>query len=345
MAARPPIPAFRSHPLVRGGHAQTIVGAYLPHALKLASPTVDHRLTMPDGDVLVMHDNCPARWSPGDRVVLLIHGLGGGHHSPYCVRMAARLGERGVRTFRLDQRGCGAGVDLARYPGHAGRSEDAAAALQRIAELCPGSPVSAIGYSLGGNIVLKLAGECGAQPPAGLDQVAAVCPPIDLSVCSANIGQGSNWIYDRTFIKSLMRLVEARATQSPEFYERTPLLPRPKRLFEFDDPITAPLSGFANAAEYYAKCSASPLLSRIEVPTLIIAAADDPLIPAAIFARTQRSSAVELHVAEGGGHLGFLAARSRDPDRRWLDWRLLDWLAMAPVKPKQVHPAVGTNRE
>lgn len=321
------IPAFRPHPLVRGRHAQTVLGAYVPHRFKL-SGTRDYRIEMPDGDVLVMHDNLPTNWTPGSRVVLLIHGLGGGHHSPYCVRLAARLVERGVRCFRLDQRGCGAGQDLARYPGHAGRSEDAAAAIDRIAQLCPGSPVSAIGYSLGGNIITKLAGERAGDLPGGLDCVAAVCPPIDLSRCAVNISEGFNWIYDRTFIRTLTRVVEARATQSPEFYAQTPVFPRPRRLEEFDDRFTAPLSGFNGAKEYYARCSAAPLLTRIDVPTLILAAVDDPLIPAKIFDAPPASSAVQIHVAEGGGHLGFLARRGSDADSRWLDWRLLEWLGV-----------------
>jgi predicted alpha/beta-fold hydrolase len=320
-------PTFRPHPLVRGGHAQTLVGAYLPHGGKLTG-TVDHRIEMPDGDVLVLHDNRPAVWQPGERVVLMIHGLGGAHHSPYCERLALRLTERGVRTFRLDQRGCGAGVNLARYPGHAGRSEDATAAIERVAQLCPGSPVSAIGYSLGGNIILKLAGECGASPPGGLDQVAAVCPPIDLRYCARSISRGFNWVYDRAFIRSLTRLVEARATQSPEFYEKIPLRPRPYKLEEFDNRITAPLSGFRDSAHYYEVCSSAPLLTQIAVPTLILSAADDPLIPADMFETTPHSSAVQIHVASSGGHLGFLAAKNGDPDRRWLDWRLMEWMGV-----------------
>lgn len=320
-------PSFRPHPLIRGGHAQTVLGAYLPHRLSLSN-TADHRIEMPDGDVLVMHDDAPPNWTAGSRVVLLIHGLGGGHHSPYCVRLAARLLEHNVRCFRLDQRGCGAGATLARYPGHAGRSEDATAAIERIAQICPGSPVSVIGYSLGGNIALKLAGECGAHPPGGLDRVAAVCPPIDLARCSTNIGKGFNWIYDRTFIRALTTVVESRALQMPEFYAQTPVFPRPRKLLEFDDRFTAPLSGFAGAAEYYAKCSSAPLLPRIELPTLIVAAMDDPLIPVAIFEKVARDRCVSLQIASGGGHLGFIARRGGDPDRRWLDWRLLEWLGL-----------------
>jgi predicted alpha/beta-fold hydrolase len=320
-------PPFVPHPLIRGGHAQTIVGAYWPLRFPLTG-TVNHHIEMPDGDVLVLHDDRPVNWSPGQRVALLIHGLGGGHDSPYCARMAGRLFARGVRTFRLDQRGCGAGVKLARYPGHAGRSEDARAAVDLIAEVCPGSPVSAIGYSLGGNIVLKLAGECGDQPPGGLDQIAAVCPPIDLARCCNHIGQGPNWIYDRSFLRRLMTLIESRASESPEFYAQTPLLPRPRRLYEFDDRFTARLSGFAGAADYYARCSAAPLLRDICLPTLIIAAKNDPLIPAAIFDGPERSESIDLYLAGGGGHLGFIARGGIDPDHRWLDWRLLEWLAL-----------------
>jgi predicted alpha/beta-fold hydrolase len=320
-------PPFVPHPLVRGGHAQTIVGAYWPLRLPLTG-TVNHKITMPDGDVLVLHDDQSATWQPGQRAVLLIHGLGGGHDSPYCARMAARLVERGVRTFRLDQRGCGAGAKLARYPGHAGRSEDARAAIEQIALLCPGSLVSAIGYSLGGNIVLKLAGECGDQPPGGLDQIAAVCPPIDLARCCDHIGQGPNWMYDRSFLRRLMAVIESRASESPEFYVQTPLSPRPRKLYEFDDRFTAPLSGFAGGADYYARCSAAPLLKNIRLPTLIIAAKDDPLIPAAIFDGPERSESIDLYVAGGGGHLGFIARGGADSDRRWLDWRLLEWLGL-----------------
>lgn len=318
--------SFRPHPLVRGGHLQTIVGAYLPHPARLQG-TVNHQIPLPDGDRLILHDDAPPSWTQGNRVVLLVHGLGGCHESPYCLRLAQKLHQHGIRSFRLDLRGCGAGYALARHPGHAGRSEDARAAIEMIASLCPGSPVSAIGYSMGGNIVLKLAGECGAQPPGGLDRVAAVCPPIDLSYCSQNMTRGLNWIYDQTFIRSLTQLVERRRRELPELAaDLGPLVPPPRRLFEFDDRFTAPRSGYSGAAEYYARCSSAPLLHCIDLPTLIITAADDPLIPVEMFERAERSTAVALHIAESGGHLGFVARRGVDPDRRWLDWRLLEWV-------------------
>lgn len=315
-------PPFRPHLLVRGGHAQTIIGAYLPHPARTAQ-TKQHRIVLEDGDQLVLHEDTPDAWTAGSRVVLQIHGLGGSHESPYMQRLAARLLERGVRNFRLDLRGYGAGYALAKHPGHAGRSEDAAAALRQIATLCPGSPVTVIGYSLGGNITLKLLGEVGEHPPGGLDRAIAVCPPIDLSRCSENIKSGLNQVYDRTFVRSLMTLVNRRRRELPHFAEEALLSPAPRTLLEFDDRYTAIKSGFSGAVEYYARCSSLPLLTNIRVPTLIIAAADDPLIPASIFADLSASSAVQLHIAPSGGHLGFIGRSGADPDRRWLDWRLL----------------------
>ncbi len=318
-------PNFRPHPLVRGGHAQTVLGAYLPHGAR-ENGSQQHRVALDDGDVLVLHDDCPANWSPGNRAVLLLHGLGGCHGSPYMLRLALKLNAVGVRAFRLDQRGCGAGFALAKHPGHAGRSEDARAALETIAELCPDSPVSLIGYSLGGNIALKLAGECGDHPPGHLDSVLAVGPPIDLQHCCEHMQTGLNWLYDRTFIRTLVALVKRRHRELPELAHDRPLVPPPKWLVDFDDRYTAPRSGFKDARDYYARCSSAPLLLQIDVPTLIVTAADDPLIPVAMFETAARSPAVDLYIADSGGHLGFFAKAGSDPDRRWLDWRLVEWV-------------------
>ncbi|HTN76560.1 MAG TPA: alpha/beta fold hydrolase [Pirellulaceae bacterium] len=320
---------FQPHPLIRGGHAQTILGAYLPHQQRL-SATQRQLITLPDGDQLVLHDDCPPSWQPDQRAVLLIHGLGGSHASPYMVRIAAKLFARGVRCWRLDMRGFGAGYALAKHPGHAGRSEDVRATIEAIAQHCPHAPLSAIGFSLGGNIVLKLAAESGDHPPGTLDSIAAVCPPIDLSASSQNIKRGMNFVYDRAFVKALLTMLRRRRSELPHFADEAPLLPRPRNLLEFDDRYTAPKSGFLSAADYYAQSSSGPLLARITLPTLIVAAADDPLIPARIFDPALLSPAIDLQITAGGGHLGFVGVAGVDPDRRWLDWRLLEWAQNQP---------------
>jgi predicted alpha/beta-fold hydrolase len=258
----------------------------------------------------------------------LIHGLSGSHASPYVTRAGEKLNARGARTFRMDLRGCGAGATLAQRPMHAGRSEDAAAAVKQIASLCPTSPVFVIAFSMGANIALKMAGEMSDRAPAVLQAVLAVAPPIDLAATCRNISLGVNVLYDRSFVRALLRMMETRRQALPEAHH-IELPRRPNRIWEFDDLVTAPLAGFTGAEDYYARSSSAPLLPAIRVPTLIVAAADDPLVPVRQFEEATYSPAVTLHITEHGGHVGYLGADGSDPDRRWLDWRLIeqiDWL-------------------
>ena len=317
-------PPFRPHPLVRGGHAQTLAGVYLRH--DGAPETAERRLlTLPDGDRLVLHDDLPPDWRPSRRVALLIHGLSGSHASGYMRRTAAKLVARGVRAVRLELRGCGAGRGLAILPYNAGRSDDAARAIDFIAALAAGSPVTVIGFSLGGNIALKLLGELGAERCGGLDSGVAVCPPIELATCSRNIGRLSNRAYDRHFVRTLTAgLAELRRLR-PE--APGTLLPRQARSLEdFDDLYTAPVSGYGGVENYYRLASSKPLLGAIRRPTLVIAAADDPLIPRSIFAGLPANDAVRYCEAPSGGHLGFVGRSGIDADRRWLDWRIVEWV-------------------
>ncbi len=319
------LPGFVPHRLFRGGHAQTIAGAYWP-GRPIRYRATQHIVNLPDGDQLVAHDDCPDVWRPGDRAALLIHGLAGNHLSGYMRRGAQRLAARGVRVFRLDLRGCGAGFALARWPYHSGRSEDAAAVLKFLAGICPGSPVTLIGFSLGGNITLKLLGELGDRACGGLDSGIAVCPPIDLAACSQRISSRQNRYYDEHFVRMLSRSVRKRRrlrADVPALREQ----PRVRTLAEFDDAYTAPVSGFGTAANYYALASSRPLVPMIRRSTLIIAADDDPMIPGELFVDLPRSDWVQTHITRGGGHLGFIGRRNGDRDRRWLDWRIVDWIA------------------
>jgi hypothetical protein len=260
-----------------------------------------------DGDVIILHDDCPSGWQPGDRAALLIHGLAGCHESRYMERIAHKLGARGVRSFRLDLRGCGAGVGLSRLPYHSGRSEDAAAAIGAVARLAPDSPVTLVGFSLGGNITLKLAGELADRSCGNLD---------------------SNRIYDRYFVRLLMRQIEGHRRLLPKAVAA--LFARPPRsLWEFDDAFTAVTCGFGTADNYYAKASSLPWLADIRLPTLIVSARDDPMIPPDALARASLPGCVRLHMSDHGGHLGFVGRGGQDADRRWMDWRVVDWVLAA----------------
>ncbi len=261
-------------------------------------------------------------------------------------RIAAKLNDLGLRTFRKDLRGCGAGAALARRPYHSGRSDDAASTSQFIARLCPDSPTTIIGFSLGANIVFKLLGEIGGGLCGGLDSGVAICPPVDLMACSKNLGRWSNRIYDAHFVSNLWRAARSRFIDDQSANRRNNGLNnglknsdhfqfpsrRPGRLYEFDDVYTAPISGFRDAEDYYRTCSSGQFVPAIRKPTLAIAAADDPMIPARLFDRVAWPSCVQFHMAAGGGHLGFVGRRGVDPDCRWMDWRVVEWVgALRPL--------------
>jgi len=225
----------------------------------------------------------------------------------------------------MDLRGCGAGEHLAKFPVHAGRSEDVAAALAHVMETCPNSPVFLVGFSMGANLVLKLLGELGSQRPDHLAGAMAVAPPIDLVTCARNMERGINCLYNRSFLRTLLRTANERRQRVPAELA-PPLSPRPITLREFDHRFTAPLAGFASAEEYYERASSAPLLKNIEVPTVVLTAADDPIVPVQPFESASYSPLAKLVVVPSGGHLGFFGKSGLDPDRRWLDWRIVDWV-------------------
>jgi uncharacterized protein len=332
-------PPFRPHPLVRGGHMQTIVGSYLPSRVTLQSTL--HQVPLADGDAIALHEDraedvptCQeerGRQECPPQIAILLHGLAGCHQSAYMLRCSAKLLAGGARVFRMDLRGCGAGIGLARQPLHAGRSEDAAAALDYVSRQFPGSPIHLVGFSMGANIVLKLAGELGEAAPACLASVTAVSPPIDLYACTRHIQRGFSRVYDRRFVRALIQHVGQRQSLLPEALFR-PLVPTPTRLIDFDSLFTAPLAGFADVYDYYTRASSSPLLARIAVPTLIITAASDPIVPVASFERASYSSTTQLHIAPCGGHLGFVGIPRLDPDVRWIDWRIVEWITSQPPR-------------
>ncbi len=328
------IPPFRPHAVFAGGHRQTLAGAFFPGAL-LVERGEPRRVELDDGEAVVVHDDCPGGWRTGGPAAVLVHGLAGCHRSGYLVRIAAKLNGRGVRTFRMDLRGAGAGAALAVKPYHGGCSDDVRAVVRFVEQLCSGSPITLLGFSLGGNIVLKLLGEAPERVPAAVVRAAAVNPPIDLEESVVSLSRWSLRAYDRYFVRLLLRRLSDRQLLRPDApWGRFPTCPDlfaqpPRRLFDFDDRYTAPASGFQDAHDYYNRCSSEQYLSNIRVPTLLLAARDDPLIPVSMFERLTTTNnlppSIRLHIAEGGGHLGYVARRNNDPDARWLDWRMVEW--------------------
>lgn len=324
------IPDFVPHPLLRGGHRQTIAGAYLWRRCPYLAQ--QHQVRLADGDQLVLHDDCPDHWGPGKRVAVLVHGLAGCHASGYMARVAHKLARRGCRVFRLDQRGCGAGVELARCTFHAGRTEDLRVAAERIEQLAPRSPIVLVGFSLGASIVLKLLATSPDRLPLQLSAAVAVAPPINLETCSRRIGEGLNRAYDRTFVKSLMQVLRQRVSTLPDTASPS-LHPPPRSLYEFDARFTAPLGGFADVKDYYRRCSAHSDLPNINLPTCILTSADDPLVPVQSFHEASYSATTRLFITKAGGHLGYLGRRvsaaQSDDDWHWMDWRVIQWVESA----------------
>ena len=319
-------PDFKSHSLIRGGHLQTIFS--VGRTEKPPPGTVQHRIELPDGDSIVLHENCPAAWKKRDASLLLVHGLSGCHGSPYMIRLANRFVKQGWRVFRMDMRGCGAAWGLAQQLSHAGRSDDLVVGLNEVAVLTSDGPMHAVGVSLGANQLLRAVGRIGAgldTRPAWLERlqrIAVVAPPLDLLACSENMQRPSRQIYNRYFIRQLLDRIPKRVAQRPDF-RQIMAGPRPKTLRDLDDRITAPLSGFAGASEYYGIASSCHVASANEVTTLVIAAANDPIVPVTCFTQPQQpfSAGTQLLVASGGGHNGFIGPKKVS----WLDGVLESW--------------------
>ena len=317
---------FKSLPFLSGGHRQTLV-AYLIKGKRRPYRAIQHFLDVDETDQTVLHDDCPPGWKPTDPVVLMLHGLAGCHGSDYMVRIAGKLNERGVRTFRMDHRDCGAAVGRSRRPYHSGISQDLLAAWQTVGSLCPGSPGAVVGFSMSANILLKTAGTCGwsLDDPASPRCAVAVNPPIDLEQCSRALHRRQNRVYVKHFVDLLVKSVERRLLKFPSAPKPLWKIP-PRTLREFDDLYTAPASGFSGVSDYYTRCSANQFIESIRIPTLILTAEDDPMIPPDPFRELPVVDGVTVHIAPSGGHMGYLGCKADDPDRRWMDWRVIGWL-------------------
>ncbi|MDF1660994.1 MAG: alpha/beta fold hydrolase [Planctomycetota bacterium] len=292
---------------------------------KSGFPTTERRiLTLSDGDAIVLHDDCPRSWQAGQRCALFVHGLGGDHQSTIVSRMAWKLFAQGIRTFRIDLRLCGAALLTCRWPNHAGRAKDVQEAAQFIEQLCPESAISVIGISMGGNITLQLLSMLSETGYGAVDSGVAICPPIDIQQTVDRRNWG-NYFYEQYFLNLLYN----RFLKTREKLHHGPKITfkrRPSTVREHDENFTVPLCEFDSANHYYESASSCYGLPKIAVPTLIIAARDDPLVPPEPLENAILSSATELVMTEKGGHLGFISRLGVDDDTRWVEWRIIEWL-------------------
>jgi uncharacterized protein len=315
-------PTFRPLPFLSNPHVQTILGSFYAGRTR-PLPVRFCTLRLPDGDRLALCDSKPANWKPGGWMVLMAHGLAGDHRASYLGRLAAHLLPHGVRAVRMDLRGAGRGISLARGVYNGGCSDDVRAVVAEMRRWDPQARIVLAGFSLSGNIMLKLAGEAADRPVPGLQAVAALGPPIDLERCSDLINLPFNRIYDRHFARLLIRQVR----QQRRFFPDLPMFtfPRDPTLRQFDDIYTAPRGGFASAVDYYRRSSSWPLIPRIQIPALLMTARDDPFIAVEAFEQLPKLDNVEVRIVPTGGHLGFIGLDGRG-GVRWAEPQLAEWI-------------------
>jgi predicted alpha/beta-fold hydrolase len=309
-------------PLFRNPHLATLAGNFWrrpPVEARWPVEAVIYR-TEPDVQVLV-HEQRPAGEIKGE--VVLVHGLEGSSASGYALSMAYAALERGFAVHRFNLRGCGGTEHLALSSYHGGQTSDLLSVIREI-RAKSSAPIFICGYSLGANIALKLAGELGGAASDLLTSVCAVSVPIDLAMSAAAIERPANFLYQNRFVERLKDRIRRRHVQAPEMYTLEHL-PKIRTIVNFDDYYTAKLFNFGTAANYFKTQSSNQFLEHIRIPTLVITAKDDPMVPFAMFGHPAFDSNPHLRLSavEHGGRLGFLARRQ---PRFWLDGVLMDWL-------------------
>lgn len=251
--------------------------------------------------------------------MVILHGLEGSSESKYVLGVAYKALASGFNAVRVNLRNCGDTMHLTPTLYNAGLSPDVVSILHELRNEGY-NRIFLVGYSLGGNIVLKTAGELGSDGPALLTGVAAISPSLDLETCVKAIEHPDNRFYDQWFLRSLKGKVRAKAKLFPELYD-TSLLRTARTLRQFDDIYTAPAGGYENAAVYYSKASAIRVVQHIAVPTLIIVSEDDPLIPFSSFSHPNlQNRFIRLNATKFGGHAGFIQHAPEDKSLLDLFW-------------------------
>jgi predicted alpha/beta-fold hydrolase len=287
-------------------HASAHAATTLPTLLRRvpAVPFVRQRLEMDDGDFI----DLDCWWTDGQgngSTVVLCHGLEGNTGRQYMQGMARAFGKRGWNVVGMNYRGCSGQMN--RTPGfyHSGATGDLRAVLEHVDR--PDRPVRAlVGFSLGGNLILKYLGEDPAATRPNIAAAVAFSVPTDLDDSEVALARTGNWPYRRRFLRKLAAKIRQKAAIFPDQIDPSGL-DRVKGLRDFDDLYTAPLNGFRDADEYYLKCSSRQFLPSIQVPSLLISALDDPFLGAKCYPREEArdSACFHLETPARGGHVGF----------------------------------------
>ncbi len=313
-------------PFFRNPHLLTIAGNYWRRKLDLQRFPVETKLYETEPGVQVRVDYQAPEGEPVAHLIL-VHGLEGSSEAGYARSLAQAALEAGCAVHRFNMRSCGGTEHLSgRTLYHSGQTSDL---LVVIRQLGRSAPIFLAGFSLGGNVVLKLAGELGESASdlgisGSISGVMAISTPIDLAACVRQLDRPSNSIYARRFVTRLKERIRSKERLTPGLFDLSGL-DQVRDIYGFDDRFTAQAFGFGSADNYYATQSANQFLDRIRVPTLLVQAKDDPLIPFAVYDHPAFSNNPHLRLlaTEYGGHLGFI---SKTKPRFWLDQVLVHWV-------------------
>lgn len=310
---------FVPHPLLRGPHRQTIYGAFGRAVPPLTAARAE-RFETADGDFVDLEHLGP---ETGPRAVVL-HGLGGSAASPYVRAMAGELVGRGWAVTLFQFRGASGVANRTERTYHSGDTGDVAAVMAELRRRTPRHALVQIGYSLGGNVTLKLLGEQGAAAVA--DAAVAVSVPFDLGVCADTLARGAARVYNAYLLLGLKRLLARKRARVAAHIDVRAALAAPD-FRAWDERVTAPLNGFANAEDYYRRSSSRGFVGAVAKPTLIVHAKDDPFMtPDVVPAARELSAAITLEAYAHGGHVGFIERGARGLPRSFVEGRVAAWL-------------------
>lgn len=309
-----------------GGHWMTLYAWARRRSFPRLPPPDARRFRVAADAVVLTH----CHWQPvrtSAPTLVTFHGLEGSSSAHYMRGMAEKAFALGFNVVRVNQRNCGGTENLSRGLYHSGLTEDPIRILEELAD--EGLDRFAIaGYSLGGNLALKLAGDYGDRPPSWLRAVSAVSPTMDLACCVDALERRENAVYQWNFVRNLKGRMRRKAAAFPDDYDLA-CLKGVRTVRQFDDALTAPHHGFRDAADYYYRASAARVIDRVRVPTLILASRDDPFVPAAQFEvdAVRQNPSVTVVLTAHGGHCGFVETARDGDDGYWAERRIVEFAA------------------
>jgi uncharacterized protein len=326
---------FKPHRALRNAHLMTIAAAFWRRTFPRLPASVPRLFDVEPASAAgglgtQVRGDCHWQQRPQEHPTLvLLHGLEGSSESGYMLGTAEKAAHAGFNIVRLNQRNCGGTENLTETLYHSGRSGDIGAVVRELIERDRLPEIFAAGFSMGGNLVLKMAGEFGPSAPFELRGVAAVAPAFDLARCADSLAEPRNFVYQTHFVRSLKRRMRDKARLYPARYGATTQnggMRGIRTVREFDDAITAPFSGFRDADDYYARSSAIRVVAEIRTPTLILTAQDDPFVPFATFERDEvrTNPHIRMVAPRHGGHCGFISQETGD-ERFWCEARIVEF--------------------